>query len=108
MRAAIAAMLLWTLAAGAQQIGQNGLPRGSQTPSINVSTQLVVETVVVKDKKGNSLEGLNARDFIVTEDGVPQPIAFFEHQKLPETTSVASAAPSEPENITIYHKLAMT
>ena len=108
MRAAIAAMLLWTLAAGAQQIGQNGPPRGSQTPSINVSTQLVVETVVVKDKKGNSLEGLNARDFIVTEDGVPQPIAFFEHQKLPETASVASAAPSEPENITIYHKLAMT
>src|SRR5271155_5768350 len=108
MRTAIAAMLIWALAAGAQQIGQNAPSKGSQTPSINVSTQLVVETVVVKDKKGNSLEGLTAKDFIVTEDGVPQAIAFFEHEKLPETPTVASGAQSEPENITIYHKLAMT
>jgi VWFA-related protein len=108
MRTVIAAMLIFALTAGAQQIGQNAPSKGSQTPSINVSTQLVVETVVVKDKKGNSLEGLTAKDFIVTEDGVPQAIAFFEHEKLPETPSVASGAQSEPENITIYHKLAMT
>ena len=67
-----------------------------------------VETVVVKDKKGNSLEGLTAQDFTVTEDGVPQAIAFFEHQKLPEFPGAAPPAPSQPENITIYHKLAMT
>src|SRR5580700_5735895 len=108
MRTVVAAMLIWALAAGRQQIGQNAPSKGSQTPSINVSTQLVVETVVVKDKKGNSLEGLTAKDFIVTEDGVPQAIAFFEHEKLPETPSLAPGGPSEPENITIYHKLAMT
>ncbi len=108
MRTVVAAMLIWALAAGRQQIGQNAPSKGSQTPSINVSTQLVVETVVVKDKKGNSLEGLTAKDFIVTEDGVPQAIAFFEHEKLPETPGLAPGGPSEPENITIYHKLAMT
>ncbi len=108
MRAAVATMLIWVLAAGAQQTGQNAPSKGSQTPPISVSTQLVVETVVVKDKKGNSVEGLTAKDFIVTEDGVPQAIAFFEHERLPETLSVAPAAQPEPENITIYHKLAMT
>ena len=108
MRAAVATMLILVLAAGAQQTGQNAPSKGSQTPPISVSTQLVVETVAVKDKKGNSVEGLTAKDFIVTEDGVPQAIAFFEHERLPETLSVAPAAQPEPENITIYHKLATT
>jgi VWFA-related protein len=107
MRTVLAITLAWTLAAaGAQQIGQNASPKGAPTPSISVSTQLVVETVVVKDKKGNPLAGLTAKDFAVTEDGVPQTIAFFEHQELPETP--APNTPSEPENVTLYHKLAMT
>ena len=38
--------------------------------------------MVVKDKKGKPIEGLTARDFVVTEDGVPQEIAFVEYQKL--------------------------
>jgi VWFA-related protein len=110
MRAVIAIMVVvWTLAAtNAQQIGQNAAPKGAQTPSISVSAQLVVETIVVKDKKGNPLAGLTAKDFAVTEDGVLQTIAFFEHQELPETPTDAPETPPEPENVTIYHKLAMT
>ncbi len=108
MRAVIATMLLWTLAAAAQQIGQNAPSKSSQTPSISVTTQLVVETVMVKDKAGNPIEGLTAKDFIVTENGVPQTVRFCEHQKLPETPSAATTTPSEPEDVTIYHKLAMT
>src|SRR5580658_7792374 len=109
MRTVIAITLAWTLAAaGTQQIGQNAAPKGAQTPSISVNTQLVVEAVVVKDKKGNPLMGLTAKDFAVTEDGVPQTIAFFEHQELPETPTAAPETPSEAENVTIYHKLAMT
>ena len=47
-----------------------------------VNTQLVVETVSVKDKNGKPIEGLTAKDFVVTEDGVPQTISFCEFQKM--------------------------
>ena len=108
MRRTISAMLMWTLtltAATAQQIGQNAPAQGNATPIIAVSTQLVVETVVVKDKKGDFIEGLTAKDFTVSEDGVPQAIRFCEHQKLPETTSSAPVAKSEPESVKIYYQL---
>jgi VWFA-related protein len=101
-------MLLWTLPAAAQQIGQNASPEGSGTAAIKVSTQLVVETVVVKDKKGNPIEGLTAKDFTVTENGTPQAISFCEHQELPETPSAAPAARPAPEDIKVYYRLGRT
>jgi len=58
---------------GAQTVGSNAVPGQGDTYHIMVSSHLVVETVVVKDKKGNFINGLTARDFNVTEDGVPQP-----------------------------------
>ncbi len=62
---------------------QNNQP--AQEPTIFTSnTQLVVETVTVKDKSGKAIEGLTAKDFTVTEDGAPQTIKFFEFQKLDE------------------------
>jgi len=108
MRGVIAALLLWTLAAAPQQTGQNTSPEGKGTAKIAVSTQLVVETVVVKDKKGNPIEGLTEKDFTVAENGVPQAIRFCEHQELPEAQSAAPVAPSKPEDIKIYHDLART
>ena len=71
------------------------------------NTQLVVEAVVVTDKKGKPVEGLTAKDFIVTENGAPQEIRFFEHQNLPQTVGAAGAG-SEPEHIHIYDKLGRT
>src|SRR4051794_631863 len=56
----------------------------AQQATFTSSTQLVVETVIAKDKKGNPIEGLTAKDFTLTEDGKPQTIAFVEYQKLPE------------------------
>jgi VWFA-related protein len=64
----------------AQQMGQNS-SGGQSTPTFQVSSQLVIETVTVTDKKGASVEGLLAKDFTITEDGVPQTISVFEHQK---------------------------
>lgn len=61
--------------AGAQQIGSNSQGQ-SQTMTLTTSSQLVVETVVVKDKKGNFIPGLTAKDFTVTEDGVAQTVKF--------------------------------
>ncbi|MBZ5632252.1 MAG: VWA domain-containing protein [Acidobacteriia bacterium] len=96
--------LLLVLAAGAQQpptpAPQNPPAGGDGTVTFKTSTQLVVETVSVKDKSGKPIEGLTAKDFIVTEDGMPQSIAFFEYQRLPE-------APSAPISVSDAAKIAV-
>ena len=58
----------------------------AQQPTFRSTTQLVVETVNVKDKDGRPVIGLEAKDFTLTEDGVPQEIRFFEFQKFEEAT----------------------
>src|ERR1700736_262136 len=64
------------------------------TATFQTSTQLVIQTVNVKDKNGKPIEGLTAKDFTVTEDGVPQTIKFFESQKLEELPDTPPAASS--------------
>ncbi len=91
MRATVL-ILISLLAADAQQVGQNTAPGAGGPATFTASTQLVVETVSVKDKSGKAVEGLTAKDFTVTEDGVAQPIRFFEFQKLAEAGSEAAPA----------------
>ena len=81
---------LLILPAGAQQAPapQSVAPDGAVT--FKTSTQLVIETVGVKDKSGKPVEGLTAKDFIITEDGMAQSIAFIEYQKLPEAPITAA------------------
>ena len=82
----------------AQQIGQNTSP-SSGTYTLTAKSQLVVETVVVKDKQGKFISGLGAKDFTLTEDGAPQNIRFVEHQDL---AAEQAPAPSQgPENVKI-------
>ncbi len=55
------------------------------------------------------MEGLTAKDFSVTENGVAQEIRFFEHQTLPQTPGPAPAPTlAAPEHIHIYDKLGRT
>ena len=72
-----------------------------------VRSQIVIQTVVVRDKNGNPIDGLTAKDFIVTEDGVPQKVRFCEQQSMPSTHSDVPLTPS-PEDIKIYNRLART
>ncbi len=83
MRFLCLSLFLWVLEA---QVGQNTI--GSQTATFQSTTQLVIETVSVKDKSGNPVTGLTAKDFTLTEDGVPQEIKFFEFQKFDEAGAV--------------------
>src|SRR5579884_2126289 len=106
MRWFVTALLCCPLASAAQQIGQNAQPGFSGAATFSTGAQLVVETVAVTDRQGKPIEGLTAKDFTVTENGVPQEIRVFEYQKLPETAAGTPAARSDSEPIRIYEKLA--
>ena len=83
LRRSLLALMFFLPSATAQQ---------QQPFSIRVDTQLVVETVVVKDKDGKNLEGLIDKDFTVTEDGVPQTISVFQFERLEDTPAPAPPA----------------
>ena len=53
-----------------------------QAPTFRATTRLIVTTVSVKRPDGTPVEGLTAKDFVVTEDGEPQDIAFVDYQRL--------------------------
>lgn len=95
-------------AARAQQTGSNQMSGQNGTFTLTVSSQLVIETVVVKDKQGNSVPGLTAKDFTVTEDGQPQTIKIFEHQALSDQVQPLPVTPPDLEQITLYKKLTRT
>jgi VWFA-related protein len=108
MRTLLAIILLLAAAhAVAQQVGQNKAPGESTTYTFNVRSQLVVETVVVKDKQGKFIEGLAAKDFAVTEDGVPQTITLCEHQDLTTHSELLPVA-SGSEELKLYKHLTRT
>jgi VWFA-related protein len=81
---------------------QQPAPQAEPTVKFQTNTQLVVEVVTVKDKAGKLIEGLTAKDFIVTENGVPQTVRFCEFQKFEDTpepaitTPVPELAPAAP------------
>jgi VWFA-related protein len=108
MRFLLPILLLATLGTEAQTIGQNSVPGNSDTATLTVRSQIVIETVVVKDRKGNTIDGLTAKDFTLTEDGVPQTIRFCEPQSLPSTLSDVPLGKSGPEDIKIYNRLTRT
>jgi VWFA-related protein len=84
MRRIVAILISWLIAASAQQA-----PPVPQDAAVKFtsSSQLVVEIVTVNDKDGKPIEGLTARDFTVTENGVAQTIKFCEFQRLEEVAN---------------------
>jgi VWFA-related protein len=90
----------------AQQVGQNRPANSQDNYTMSVKVQLVVEAVVVKDKQGNPIRGLTAKDFTVTEDNVSQTIKFCEHQDLAETAKPLPPSKRSEENLKIYKRLA--
>ena len=68
--------------------GRTTVGRADQQPpqsTFRATVRLIVQPVNVKDKQGKPVLGLTARDFVVTEDGQPQEIAFVEYQALDDT-----------------------
>jgi VWFA-related protein len=82
---------------GALVVGASAqAPQQTQPPVFRSSTRLVVNTVVVRDKAGKIIEGLTAKDFIVTEDNERQEIAFVEFQRLEAAPVNVNATPQAP------------
>jgi VWFA-related protein len=102
---AVSITLIFVLLAAGQQTAQTPAQTPVQTPQtaangvvkFQANTQLVVETVSVKDKNGKPVEGLTAKDFTVTEDGVAQTISFCEFQKLDELSEPALELVKRPD-----------
>jgi VWFA-related protein len=86
-RIALSFLTAWALLLPAQTPQQQPPAAATNTPKFTSSTQLVVETVSVRDKNGNPIEGLKAKDFKVTENGIEQTISFAEFQKLDDATA---------------------
>ena len=70
-------------------VGSAQQPAQPPAATFRSTTRLIVQTVSVKDKEGKPIEGLTAKDFIVTEDGEVQTVSFVEFQRLP-TITIAS------------------
>ncbi len=91
-----------------QQIGQNKGASETQSFTLKVQSNLVVEAVEVKDKQGNFIHGLTAKDLVLTEDGTPQTIRFCEHEDLAATAQPLPAETPAKEDVTLYNRLART
>ena len=84
-RAAVLAMTCACTGAAAQA----PLPGQDRPRAVfRTTTRLVTQTVVVKDKQGRPITGLTAADFVVTEDGQRQDVAFAEFQSVGGTAEV--------------------
>jgi VWFA-related protein len=74
------------------------MPVSKRDVKFSTTTQLVVINVSVRDKNGQSVEGLKASDFTVTEDGKQQQLKVFEQQKLDDTPLPQPALVSRPQS----------
>src|SRR5437899_2590476 len=82
--------------------GSSAAQEKTPPPVFRSGTRLIVETVTVKDKNGNVVEGLTAKDFTLTEDGEPQTISFVEFQRVqsaPGTPLVAAPPPGPAASV---------
>src|SRR5579872_5256085 len=95
MRSLTATFLAWLLVASAQQQTNAPLTVKGGGFKFEANATLIVEIVNVKDKEGNPIKGLTAKDFTVTEDGKPQEVKICTFQEL-ETTPVPQELKPRP------------
>lgn len=78
-------IVLWALATSISAFAQaTASVAGGGPPVIRVSSELVLVDAVVYEKKSGLLIGnLDANDFILSEDSIPQNITYLSHDQLP-------------------------
>lgn len=96
-----ALLILFATAAAVQ-------PAAGQTPAFKSSVQLVPLNVTVVDGDQQFVRGLTAEDFTILEDGVEQPVVFFEAADVPRDLIVlVDTSSSMREKMPIVHKAAI-
>jgi Ca-activated chloride channel family protein len=53
------------------------IPISADTPTLKVNSTIVAVSAIVHDAKGQPVSGLTRNDFLLKEDGKPQPITYF-------------------------------
>lgn len=74
---------------------QNSNQQAAQTGVLRAQSDLVRLDVEVTDKSGNSMKGLRAPQFVVTDDGKPQRISIFSYSDI-EKLETAGAEDTTP------------
>lgn len=83
-----AAVFLATLLAASASLPLRALSTQESGPVISTSVNLVVLPVTVTDRKGEFVQGLDAANFRIDEDGRPQQIEVFRHEDTPVTAGL--------------------
>src|SRR5262245_33547449 len=108
MRRIVLSIALAALAAVALPAQQPAQPPAQQPPqpsgqipqaTFRASTRLIVHSVTVKDKDGKPVEGLTAKDFVITENNEPQEVAFAVYQRLEGDAGTAPVAADRPPTV---------
>ena len=74
-------------------------------PTIQTRTNLVIEDVVVTDRRGNPISGLKASDFALTEKGAPQQIRTFDEHTAQPPAPVTPPLDLPPGVFTNYNPI---
>jgi len=53
------------------------IPISAATPTLKVNSTIVAVSAIVHDAKGQPVSGLTRNDFLLKQDGKPQPITYF-------------------------------
>lgn len=64
-------------------------PPAAQGFSFHTSVDLINVTATVTDANGHFVQGLKQSDFVIYEDGKPQPVAQFEAERVPVSLGIA-------------------
>jgi VWFA-related protein len=93
----LAAAILITAGASAQTLSSAPTPEPTaQSTVLHTSTQLVVVDVVVQDKDGHPVHGLEPENFRLIENKTPQAILHFEEHFITAPVQGAPALPKMP------------
>jgi VWFA-related protein len=69
-------------------------PYTPQAPAVRVQTDLVLARVVVRDRQGRPVSGLDRSDFEILDNGKPQAITAFSVEGAPPAEATPAATPA--------------